>query len=94
MQGFNQIPDEYIKGKKLTRQVNLINELDDDIIGIDFMPIHKLHYVQSQVNLAGMDSHNIVAIMVFILQHQIQRKPFWDANYIANMDAPKTSALS
>jgi hypothetical protein len=66
--------DLYIKGEKLTRQVNLINELDDDIISIDFMPIHKLHYVQSQANLAGMDSHNIVAIMVFILQHQIQRK--------------------
>ena len=36
--------DRYIKGQKFTHPVNIINELNDNIIGIDFMHRNKLVY--------------------------------------------------
>jgi len=36
--------DLYIKGQKFTHPVNVINELNDNIIGIDFMHCNKLVY--------------------------------------------------
>ena len=36
--------DRYIKGQKFTHPVNVINELNDNIIGIDFMHRNKLVY--------------------------------------------------
>jgi hypothetical protein len=36
--------DLYIKGQKFTHPVNVINELNDNIIGIDFMHRNKLIY--------------------------------------------------
>jgi predicted aspartyl protease len=36
--------DLQIKGKKFTHQINVIDKLKDNIIGIDFMHKHKLHY--------------------------------------------------
>jgi hypothetical protein len=56
--------DLVIKGQKFTHNINVIDELNDNIICIAFIHIHKLHYnVQNQqVKLAGMDSDQIVTI--------------------------------
>ena len=56
--------DLQIKGKNFTHIVNVINQLTDNISGIDFMHKHKLHYdVQSrQVKIAGIEIDQIVAI--------------------------------
>jgi hypothetical protein len=36
--------DLFIKGKKFTQPVNVIEELNENIIGIDFIHAHKLTY--------------------------------------------------
>jgi hypothetical protein len=36
--------DLFIKGKKFTHQVNVIQELNENIIGIEFIHAHKLTY--------------------------------------------------
>ncbi len=36
--------DLFIKGKKFTHPVNVIEELNENIIGIDFIHAHKLTY--------------------------------------------------
>jgi uncharacterized protein (DUF1919 family) len=36
--------DLQMKGKTFTHQINVIGQLNDNIIGIDFMHKHKLHY--------------------------------------------------
>jgi hypothetical protein len=53
-----------IKGKTFTHHINVIDQLTDNIIGIDFMHKHKLHYdVQTQqVRISGIDVDQIVAI--------------------------------
>ena len=53
-----------IKGKKYRHHINVIDQLTDNIIGIDFMHQHQLHYnVQTrQVKIAGVDIDQIVAI--------------------------------
>jgi hypothetical protein len=53
-----------IKGKKYRHQINVIDQLTDNIIGIDFMHHHKMHYdVQTrQVKIAGIEFDQIVAI--------------------------------
>ncbi len=49
--------DLEIKGKKYRHQINIIDQLTDNIIGINFMHHHKMHYdVQTrQVKIAGME---------------------------------------
>jgi hypothetical protein len=61
--------DLYISGKQFTHPVNVINKLNDDIIGIHFMNIPKLHYdVQlRQVMISGFDSDKIVPIKELVL---------------------------
>ncbi len=56
--------DLQIKGKTFTHHINVIDQLTDNIIGIDFMHKHKLHYdVQTrQVKISGIDIDQIVAI--------------------------------
>jgi hypothetical protein len=56
--------DLQIKGKKFTDQINIIDKLTDNIIGIDFMHKHKLHYDMQtrQVKIAGIESDQIIAI--------------------------------
>jgi hypothetical protein len=53
-----------IKGKTFKHHINVIDQLNDNIIGIDFMHKHKLHYdVQTrQVKISGIDADQIVTI--------------------------------
>ncbi len=61
--------DLWIKGKKFTHPVNVINELNDNIIGIDFIHAHQLTYdVRSrQVKFAGAYANSIAALKQTIL---------------------------
>ncbi len=47
--------DLFIKGKKFTHPVNVIEELNENIIGIDFIHAHKLMYdvISRKVMFAG-----------------------------------------
>ncbi len=56
--------DVFIKGKKFTHPINVMDTLTDNIIGIDFMHKNKVHYdVQTrQVKIAGIEGDQIVAI--------------------------------
>ncbi len=56
--------DLQIKRKKFTHHIIVIDKLTDNIIGIDFMHKHKLHYDMQtrQVKIAGIDGDQIVAI--------------------------------
>jgi hypothetical protein len=56
--------DLYIKGQKFTHPVNVINELNDNIIGIDFMHRNKLIYDVNtrQVKFADEKMNTICAI--------------------------------
>jgi len=55
--------DLQIKGKSFKHNINIINQLTDNFIGIDFMHKHKLHYdIQTQqVKISGIDIDQIVA---------------------------------
>jgi hypothetical protein len=56
--------DHQTKGKTFKHHINVIDQLTANIIGIDFMHRHKLHYdVQTrQVNISGVEIDQIVAI--------------------------------
>jgi len=56
--------DLQIKGKTFKHHINVIDQLTDNIIGINFMHKHKLHYdVQMrQVNISSIDIDKIVAL--------------------------------
>jgi hypothetical protein len=61
--------DLFIKGKKFTHPINVMDTLTDNIIGIDFMHKNKLHYdVQTRrVKIAGIEGDQIVAIKEQVL---------------------------
>jgi hypothetical protein len=96
--------DLQIKGKKFTHQSNVIDKLTDNIIGIDFMHKHKLHYyVQTrQVKIAGIEGDQIVAIKgqvlpalaSTIITAKYKGKIQKDINFIASIYAPRTLMLS
>jgi len=51
--------DLQIKGKKFTHQSNVIDKLTDNIIGIDFMHKHKLHYDDCKLVIDNCAPYNI-----------------------------------
>jgi len=96
--------DLQIKGKKFTHQINVINKLRDNIIGIDFMHKHKMHYdVQTrQVKIDGIDGDQIVAtkeqvlpaLASTVITGKYKGKMQKDFNFIASIYAPRTPMLS
>jgi hypothetical protein len=92
--------DLEIKGKKYQHQINLIDQLTDNIIGIDFMHQHKLHYViqTRQVKIAGVEFNQIIAIKeqtlpaltLTVITAKYKGKVTKDNNYIS----PRTPMLS
>jgi hypothetical protein len=56
--------DLQMKGKTFKDHINIIEQLTDNIIGIDFMHKHKLHYDARtrQVKIFGIDFDQIMAI--------------------------------
>ena len=93
-----------IKGKKYQHHINVIDQLTDNIIGIDFMHQHQLHYdVQTrQVKIAGVDIDQIVAIKEqtlpalasTVITAKYKGKNIPDANFIANIFSPRTPMVS
>jgi len=96
--------DLQIKGKTFTPHINVIDQLTDNIIGIDFMHQRKFHYdVQTrQVKIAGIGIDQIVAIKEQVLPAlastvitaKYRGKIPKDVNYIASIYSPRTSMLS
>ncbi len=81
-----------IKGKKFTHPVNVINELNKNIIGIDFIHSHKLTFdvITRQVKFAGARSNSLVALKQTVLPTKYEDKIKQNATYIANICAPRT----
>jgi hypothetical protein len=61
--------DLQINGNTFTHQIYVINQLNDNIIGIYFMNKHKLHYdVQTRlVRISSIDTHQIVTLKEQVL---------------------------
>jgi hypothetical protein len=61
--------DFFIKGKKITHPVNLIQELNENIISIDFIHPHKLTYnvISRRVKFAGAGTNSIAALKNTVL---------------------------
>jgi len=96
--------DLFIKGKKFTHNINVMNTLTDNIIGIDFMHKNKLHYdVQTrQVKIASIEGDQIVAIKEQVLPAltstvvtaKYKGKPEPNVHFIPSIFAPKNPMLS
>jgi len=61
--------DLFIKEKKFTHPVNVIKELNENIIGIDFIHAHKLTYdvISRKVKFAGAGTNSIMALKNTVL---------------------------
>jgi hypothetical protein len=96
--------DFQIKGKTFKHQINVIDQLTDNNIGIDFMHHHKLHYnVQTcQVKISGVEIDQIMAIKEqtlraltsTVIMAKYKGKVDNSANYITYVFAPRTPLIS
>jgi hypothetical protein len=96
--------DLFIKGKQFTHPVNVIQELNENIIGIDFIHAHKLTYdvISRRVKFAGAGTNSIVALKNTVLPAMtstVVKAKFKGtidekATYIANICAPRTPMIS
>jgi hypothetical protein len=61
--------DLFIKGKKFTHPVNVIQELNENIISIDFIHAHKLTYdvISCKVKFSGAGTNSIAALKNTVL---------------------------
>jgi len=93
-----------IKGKTFKHNINVIDQLTDNIIGINFMHKHKLHYdVQTcQVKIAGIEIDQIMAIKEqmlpalasTVITARYKGKVNKDITYIASIFAPNNLTVS
>jgi hypothetical protein len=91
--------DLFIKGKKFTHPVNVIQELNENIIGIDFIHSHKLTYeiISCRVKFAGSGTNSNVALkntVLLAMTSTIIKTKFKgqcnaQATDIANISAPR-----
>ncbi len=96
--------DLFIKGRKFTNPVNVIEELNKNIIGIDLNHAHKLTYdvITHKVMFAGAGTNSIAALKNTVLPSMTSTvikakfKGTRDkkANYVANICAPRTPIVS
>jgi hypothetical protein len=96
--------DLQIKGKSFKHNVNVIDQLTDNIIGIDFMHKHKLHYdvLTWQVKISGINIDQIVAIKEqtlpvlasTVITAKYKGSVDKNCNYVASIFAPKTPMIS
>ncbi len=92
--------DLFIKGKKFTHPVNVIEELNENIIGIDFIHAHKLTYdvISCKVMFAGAGTNSIMALKNTVLpamtstviKAKFKGTRDEKATYVANICAPRT----
>ncbi len=96
--------DLQIKDKTFKYNINVINQLTDNIIGIDFMHKHKLHYdIQTrQVKISGIDINQIVAkkeqtlpaLATTVITAKYKGKVDKSVNYKASIYAPRKPMIS
>ncbi len=96
--------DLYIKGQKFTHLVNVINELNDNIIGIDFMHRNKLIYDVNtrQVKFADEKMNTICATKQItipamtssIITTKFNGDTHPDKTYIATIHCPGAPTLT
>jgi len=96
--------DLYIKGQKFTHPVNVINELNDNIIGIDFMHRNKLIYDVNtrQVKFADEKMNTICATKQItipamtscIVTTKFNGETHPDKTYIATIHCPGAPTLT
>jgi len=92
--------DLFIKGKKFTHPVNVIQELNENIISIDFIHAHKLTYdvISCKVKFSGAGTNSIAALKNTVLPAMtstIVKAKFKGtrdekATYVAKIYAPRT----
>jgi hypothetical protein len=96
--------DLFIKGKKFTHPVNVIEELNKNIIGIDFIHAHKLTYdvISRKVMFAGAGTNSIMALTNTVLpavtstviKAKFKGTRDEKAIYVANICAPRMPMIS
>ncbi len=96
--------DLFIKGKKITHPVNVIEELNKNIIGIDFIHAHKLTYdaISRKVMFAGAGTNSIAdlkntvlpAMTSTVIKAKFKGTRAEKAIYVANICAPRTRMVS
>jgi hypothetical protein len=96
--------DLFIKGKRFTQPVNVIQESNENIIGIDFIHAHKLTYsvISRRVKFAGAGTNSITALKNTVLPAMtstIIKAKFKGtrdekATYVANICAPRTPIVA
>ncbi len=96
--------DLFIKGKRFTHPVNVIQELNENIIGIDFIHAHKLTYNVSsrRIKFSGAGTNSITALKNTVLpamtstviKAKFKGTRDEKATYVANICAPRTPIVS
>jgi hypothetical protein len=96
--------DLWIKGRKFTHPVNVINKLNDNIIGIDFMHRNKLIYDENtrQVKFANAKMNTICATKQItipamtssIVMTKFNKEMHPDKTYMATIHCPGAPTLT
>ncbi len=91
--------DLQIKGKTFTHRINVIDQLNNNIIGIDFMQKHKLHYdVQMrQVQISSSKADQIIAIKEqasMVMNVKFKGRMDQNATYMASIHVPLAPMVS
>jgi hypothetical protein len=89
---------------RFTHQVNVIQELNENIIGIDFIHAHKLTYevISHRVKFARAGTNSIAALKNTVLpamtstvvKAKLKDTRDEKATYVANICAPRTPMIS
>jgi hypothetical protein len=90
----------FAKGKKFTHAVHVIEELNKNIIGIDFIHVHKHTYnvISRKVMCAGAGPKSIAALKntvlpamtLTVIKAKFKGTRDEKALYVANICAPRT----
>jgi len=96
--------DLWIKGQKFTHLVNMITELKDNIIGIDFMHRNKLIYdvntrqvkfADAKMNtICAMKQVTILAMTSSMVTAKFNRETHADKTYVATIQCPGSPTLT
>jgi hypothetical protein len=81
--------DLFIKGKKFTHPVNVIKELNENSIGIDF-----IHAGAGTNSIAALNNTVLLAMTSTVVSSKFKGTRDEKATYVANICAPRTPMVS